>query len=310
MTSKSLRLAFAGTPELAATVLARLLADTDHAITKVLTQPDRPAGRGRKPRISPVKSLATEAGLPLSQPATVSELEAISLDDVDAMIVAAYGMILPTTVLEAPVHGCINIHTSLLPRWRGAAPIQRAIQHGDRETGVSIMLMDAGLDTGPVILQKTCAIASRETAGTLHDKLARLGSGAIIEALNQLAEGSATFEIQDESRATYAKKISKQEALLDWHLSAVDLERTIRAFNPAPVAHTVINGQDFRVWEADCKDRDCNDVPPGTIINCSRDGIEVACNPGILLLRKIQLPGKKPMPVSQVLNGRPAFLQS
>ncbi|MCG8324016.1 MAG: methionyl-tRNA formyltransferase [Thiotrichales bacterium] len=308
MTSRRLRLAFAGTPELAARILATLLHEARHTVVAVLTQPDRPAGRGRKIQASPVKQAARASGIEVYQPGSRSGLAAISiLDDIDALIVVAYGMIIPPEILDQPTYGCINVHTSLLPRWRGAAPIQRAIQHGDRETGVSIMQMDAGLDTGPVILQRKCPIAPRETAATLHDKLAGLGSQALSETLGLICSGSAAFTEQDNARANYADKITKQQARLDWRQPAEVLDRMIRAFNPAPVAHASLNGQELRIWEADC-DKATTTATPGTIINCSRDGIEVACAPGILKITRLQLPGKKPLNVSDLLNSRPAFL--
>jgi len=308
VTAKSLRLAFAGTPDLAARVLDRLLCDSGHRITTVYTQPDRRAGRGRKTRKSPVKVLAESRGLWVQQPATVSELEESSeFTDTDALIVVAYGLILPPSILHIPGFGCLNIHTSLLPRWRGAAPIQRAIEHGDSETGVSIMQMDAGLDTGPVLVQKSCPIDDRETAGTLHDKLARLGADAIIEALDTLINGTARYSVQDESRATYAHKISKQEAEINWNRSTIELDRMIRAFNPAPIAHTTLNGQPMRIWEAVPGGTDSPEASPGTIVRCDSVGIEVVCNPGTLVIKTLQIPGKRPMSADQFLHGRVDF---
>ncbi len=308
MTAKSLRLAFAGTPDLAAHVLNRLLCDTSHRITTVFTQPDRRAGRGRKTRISPVKSLAEAHKIHVEQPSTSSDLEQSgALANTDALIVVAYGLILPLSILHIPGFGCLNIHTSLLPRWRGAAPIQRAIEHGDSETGVSIMQMDAGLDTGPVLAQKSCPVDDRETAGTLHDKLARLGADAIIEALDTLINGTASYSEQDESRATYARKISKQEAEINWNRSAIELDSMIRAFNPAPIAHTTLNGQTMRIWEAVPGGTDSPQVSPGTILRCDSGGIEVACNPGTLIIKTLQIPGKRPMSADQFLHGRADF---
>lgn len=308
MTAKSLRLAFAGTPDLAARVLDRLLCDTSHRITTVYTQPDRRAGRGRKTRKSPVKTLAEAHKIHLEQPATSSDLgQSGALANTDALIVVAYGLILPPSILHIPGFGCLNIHTSLLPRWRGAAPIQRAIEHGDSETGVSIMQMDAGLDTGPVLVQKSCPVDNRETAGTLHDKLARLGADAIIEALDTLINGTARYSEQDESRATYAHKISKQEAEINWNRSTIELDRMIRAFNPAPIAHTTLNGQPMRIWEAVPGGTDSREASPGTILRCDSGGIEVACNPGTLIIKTLQIPGKRPMSADQFLHGRADF---
>ena len=311
MTSKQLRLAFAGTPDLAARILSSLLAETNLSIIKVFTQPDRPAGRGRKPRISPVKQVAVESGLPVQQPASSSELEqTFDLDSLDVMVVVAYGLIIPPAVLRTPRYGCLNIHTSLLPRWRGAAPVQRAIQYGDKETGVSIMQMDEGLDTGPVLMQSKCPINPTETAGSLYEKLAILGSRAIIRTLDELISGTISRETQDGSLVTYAHKIAKQEAQLDWNLSAEELERMVRAFNPAPVAFTSLNGQDMRIWESACNRNDHENIAPGTITGCTKEGIEVACKHGTLLIKKLQIPGKKPMTAVEFLNGRPDFFRT
>jgi len=311
VTSKQLRLAFAGTPDLAATVLTHLITNTEHYITSVFTQPDRPAGRGRKPRPSAVKQVTQNFGLEVHQPASRSELaQTAKLEDVDVMVVVAYGLIIPPSILQVPKYGCLNIHTSLLPRWRGAAPIQRAIQYGDRKTGISIMKMDEGLDTGPVMLQSECMIDPGDTAGTLQDKLATLGSAVIIQALDELASGTATYKTQDESQATYAPKITKQEAKLDWNQGADVLERTIRAFNPAPVAYTNLKGQDLRIWEAIGNMNHQNKNAPGNIVSYSKNGIEVACNPGTLLIKRLQIPGKRPMDIAEFMNGRPAFLLS
>ncbi len=311
MTPGQLRLAFAGTPDLAAYVLERLLTDTEHEIRMVFTQPDRPAGRGRKPRPGPVKQLALKYELNLSQPQSGADLaDSTGLEQLDAMIVVAYGLIIPPAVLQAPALGCINIHTSLLPRWRGAAPIQRAIQYGDHETGVTLMKMDAGLDTGPVIAQTRCPIAADETAGSLHDKLAVLGAGILIETLPRIADGSAEAVEQDDTRANYADKITKQEARIDWQERADVLERTVRAFNPAPVAHACLNGQELRIWEANCDMDNGASRAPGKIIAVANSGIVVACGKGRLILKRLQLPGKKPVAVAELLNGRPAFLQT
>lgn len=311
MTSKQLRLAFAGTPDLAATVLTHLITSTEHDITSVFTQPDRPAGRGRKPCPSAIKQVAQKFGLEVHQPASRSELaQTAKLENVDVMVVVAYGLIIPPSVLQVPRYGCLNIHTSLLPRWRGAAPIQRAIQYGDKKTGISIMKMDEGLDTGPVMRQSECKIAPDDTAGSLHDKLAKLGTAAIIQALDDLVSGAAIYKTQDESQATYAPKITKQEARLDWNQGAEVLERMIRAFNPAPVAHTNLKGQDLRIWEAIGNMHHRNKNAPGSIVSYSKNGIEVACNPGTLLIKRLQIPGKKPMGIAEFMNGRPAFLLS
>lgn len=310
MISRQLRLAFAGTPELAASILSDLLTKTEHQIVCVLTQPDRPAGRGKKLRFSPVKQRALDAGLPVFQPANKQELTEISeLGTVDLMVVVAYGVIIPESVLNAPEYGCINIHTSLLPRWRGAAPIQRSIEAGDSKTGVSIMQMDSGLDTGPVITQISCPIEQNETAESLHDKLTVLGSQGIRQTLDELVSGKLNYTEQDNSQATYASKIHKQEAELDWQQDALTLERKIRAFNPAPVAHTSLNGQNMKVWQAKATMQCDDNAAAGQIIDISKDGLYVACQSGQLLIQKLQLPGKKPVTVKELLNGRPAFLE-
>ncbi len=301
------RLAFAGTPDLAALVLNKLLQQGNLSVTHILTQPDRPAGRGRKLKAGPVKELGLLHSIPIEQAINSSELDPNDqLSQTDIMVVAAYGMILPEEILNRPKHGSINIHTSLLPRWRGAAPIQRAIEAGDSETGISIMQMDAGLDTGPILLQKSCSIDDDETAGSLHDKLALLGADAVIEILDILDKAKLNPQSQDNSKATYAKKIHKTEAKLDWNKTAAELQRKIRAFNPDPVCYSRLNDQDMRIWEADHKISN-HGHSPGTVLDCSNDAIEVACLEDSLLLRKIQIPGKKAIHVHEFLNGRPDF---
>lgn len=310
MTKTTLRLGFAGTPELAAVVLEHLLEYSSHRVEIIYTQPDRPAGRGRKLAVSPVKQLALQHRLQLEQPAKPSELDPERrLAGLDALVVVAYGMILPATLLGRPRHGCINVHTSLLPRWRGAAPIQRAIQAGDTETGVTIMQMDEGLDTGPILAQMHCPIAAHETSGSLHDKLARLGAVCLHETLDKIAASNIHPVSQDSRLATYANKISKAEARLDWMRPALELERTIRAFNPAPVAYTEINGVSLRLWEA-MVPADSAAAPSGTIVACSDQGIDVATADGVLRLLKIQPAGKRVMTVREFLNGRPDFFQA
>jgi len=244
-----LNIAFAGTPELATTILKVILEKSEHQIRMVLTQPDRPSGRGRKLTASPVKTLALEHGLDILQP-SASELIALQdrIAEMDLMIVAAYGMLLPETILNAPKYGCINIHTSLLPRWRGAAPIQRAIQAGDEETGITIMQMDIGLDTGPMLLQKKCPINTTDTSANLHERLASLGSECILEVLDKVIPGKLVPVDQDESQACYAGKITKSEARIDWTESAININCAIRAFNPAPVCHTELQGLPLRIW--------------------------------------------------------------
>lgn len=300
-------IAFAGTPELAATILATLLEKSRHHITMVLTQPDRPAGRGRKIISSPVKMLALENDLTVLQP---SKSELITLEkkisEVDLMVVTAYGMILPENILNAPAHGCINVHTSLLPRWRGAAPIQRAIQAGDNETGISIMQMDSGLDTGPVLLQKKCPINSSDTSGSLHNKLADLGSECLLDVLEAIASGNIKVTIQDESQANYANKITKSEARIDWSQAATNIDRMIRAFNPAPICHTELAGMPLRIWQAKVLDNDSTSTA-GKILSCDKAGIDVATGSGVLRILMLQPQGKRAMSVADFLNGNPGF---
>ncbi len=305
-----LRIVFAGTPEFAATALAALI-DARFEVVAVYTQPDRPAGRGRKLQPSPVKKMAEEHAIPVFQPETlkssgaVAQLRALKPD---VMVVAAYGLLLPPEVLELPPYGCLNIHASLLPRWRGAAPIQRAILAGDRETGITIMQMDEGLDTGAMLLKKSCPIHPDDTAASLHDRLARLGAEAIVEALQQLPQGRLIAEQQDDKQACYARKLSKQEAVIDWHLPAVTLDRLVRAFNPWPVAQTSLEGKTLRIWAA----RPLAENPgaaPGTIIETGPEGIDVACGEGVLRLTKLQPAGGKPMDVAAFLNGHAHLLR-
>jgi len=243
--SQALRIVFAGTPEFAAEHLKALL-DSPHEIVAVYTQPDRPAGRGQKLMPSPVKQLAAQHGLPVLQPPTLRAPEAqaeLAALQPDLMVVVAYGLILPQAVLDIPRLGCINSHASLLPRWRGAAPIQRAVQAGDAESGVTVMQMEAGLDTGPMLLKVSTPISAEDTGGSLHDRLARLGPPAVVEAIAGLAAGTLKGEVQNDALATYAHKLSKDEAKLDWSRPAVELERAVRAFDPWPVCHTTLNGE-------------------------------------------------------------------
>lgn len=307
MITTDFRLGFAGTPALAAVVMERLLRYPDYQICRVYTQPDRPAGRGRKLSMSPVKQLAQQHGIPVSQPEKSADFDAgQDLARVDILIVVAYGIILPAGILQRPRLGCINVHTSLLPRWRGAAPIQRAIEAGDTETGVSIMQMQEGLDTGPILHQARCPITTTDTSATLHDKLAALGATALVETLDKIRHGKVHPVAQDQQLATYAGKISKQEAVLDWSMPAVELERKIRAFYPAPMAQAEFNQTTFRIQEARVLDLPVNE-PPGNIIASSDEGIDVATGAGILRLTKIQPAGKRMMTAGEFLNGRPEF---
>ncbi|MEW5942430.1 MAG: methionyl-tRNA formyltransferase [Pseudomonadota bacterium] len=300
-----MRLIFAGTPEFASRALAALI-EAGHEIVLVLTQPDRPAGRGMKFVASPVKQLALLRGLPVLQPATLKTPEIqsqLALAGADAMIVAAYGLILPVAVLKIPRFGCLNIHASLLPRWRGAAPIQRALLAGDHETGITIMQMDEGLDTGLMLLRRAIPIAGDDTAQTLHDKLADLGAEAIVIALAHLEKGDLSAQPQDEASANYAAKLNKAEASLDWRKPAVELERAVRAYNPYPVAQTTFNGETWRIWRAQVAEGSVG--APGEIVRADREGILVACGTKALLLQEMQKPGGKRLAVAQLLPGNP-----
>jgi methionyl-tRNA formyltransferase len=300
-----MRIIFAGTPEFAARALAALIA-AGHTILLVLTQPDRPAGRGMKPHPSAVKQLAVEHGLPVLQPTSLKDAQAqaaLIQVEADVMVVAAYGLLLPQAVLDIPRHGCLNIHASLLPRWRGAAPIQRALLAGDRETGITIMQMDAGLDTGAMLSRAPLPIESDDTAQTLHDKLAALGAATIVMALQQLAQGDLRGEAQDEAQVTYAGKLQKSEAMLDWNKSAAKLERAVRAYNPFPVASARLDGEVIKIWRA----KPVAEAPgtPGEIVKVGRDGILVRCGDGALLIEEVQKAGGKRLAAAQFLAGHP-----
>ncbi|MGL6517808.1 methionyl-tRNA formyltransferase [Aeromonas caviae] len=300
-----LKLIFAGTPDFAARHLAALLS-SGHEVVAVYTQPDKPAGRGQKLTASPVKELALAHDLPVYQPAslrneaTQAELAALGAD---LMVVVAYGLILPKAVLDTPRLGCINVHGSLLPRWRGAAPIQRSIWAGDAETGVTIMQMDVGLDTGAMIRKVTCPIASDETSASLYDKLAGLGPQALVDTLDAMAAGDTAAEPQDDALANYAEKLSKEEARIDWSMDAVAIERCIRAFNPWPISWFDVAGQTVKVWQAEVVAQDHGQAV-GTLLKADKQGIEVATGQGVLRLLTLQPPGKKAMSVSDLLNSR------
>ena len=303
--SKKLRIIFAGTPDFAARHLDALLS-SGHQVVGVFTQPDRPAGRGKKLMPSPVKVLAEEHGLPVFQPVSLRPQEnqqLVSELNADVMVVVAYGLILPKAVLDMPRLGCINVHGSLLPRWRGAAPIQRSLWAGDNETGVTIMQMDVGLDTGDMLYKLACPITPEDTSATLYDKLADLGPQGLIKTLQQLADGKTQPEVQDESLVTYAEKLSKEEAQLDWSLSAAQLERCIRAFNPWPMSWLTIDEQPVKIWKASVIDGDSR-AEPGTIIDANKQGIQVATAEGILNLESLQPAGKKAMSAQDLLNSR------
>ena len=303
---RSLRLGFAGTPEFAVPALESL-SKSRHRIAAVFTKPDRAAGRGQKLHMSPVKARALELSLPVHQPASFKEpgaceeLEALGLD---ALVVVAYGLILPRAALGAPRLGCFNIHASLLPRWRGAAPIQRAILAGDRATGISIMRMEEKLDTGPVLLEHVIPIEPLDTAGTLHDRLAGLGGELICRAIDEVAAGCAVETAQLAEGVTYADKITKAEALIDWREDAEQVLRKVRAFNPVPVAETRLNGEQLRIWEAVPAESAASAVAPGTVLAASPSGIEVACGRGALRIARLQLAGRKPVAATEFIHAR------
>jgi len=305
MSTPPLRIIFAGTPEFAATSLEALIR-SEHQIVAVYTQPDRPAGRGRKLTPSPVKLVAQAAGITVCQPENFKQPEAqaqLARFDADLMIVAAYGLLLPQAVLDTPRLGCINVHASLLPRWRGAAPIHRALLAGDDETGITIMQMDAGLDTGAMLFKLACPIDTDDTSGSLHDRLADLGAEALLDALELLQRGTLQGEPQDNAQATYAHKLSKNEGEVDWGRSARELERQIRGLNPWPVAYSELQGERVRIWGAEALPQPC-DQPPGTLIDAGRDGLHVATGKGILSLTRLQLPNARQLDAADLLNAR------
>lgn len=299
-----MKIIFAGTPPFAASALAALL--DKHQVVAVLTQPDRPSGRGMQLTASPVKQLALQHGLTVLQPASLKS-EAVQREiaalDADVMVVAAYGLILPKAVLELPRYGCLNIHASLLPRWRGAAPIQRAILAGDSETGITIMQMDEGLDTGDMLSRHACPIAVDDTAQTLHDKLAKIGADSLLATLHSLEEGGLNPVRQDDSAACYAAKLLKGEAQIDWHQDAQQIARAVRAYNPFPVCQARLNDEVLKIWQAGVFPDRCG--KPGEILAVDKQGILVACGKGALLLTVLQRPGGKAQPVAQFLQAMP-----
>ena len=303
MSECTLRVGFAGTPEFAAAHL-RALIEAGFNIEVVLSQPDRPAGRGKKVMASPVKSLALEHNLPILQPDTLKDpnTQALLRDyQLDVLVVVAYGLLLPQPVLDIPRLGCINVHASLLPKWRGAAPVQRAIEAGDSQTGVCIMQMEAGLDTGPVLYSAICDIAPTTTAGTLFTELESIGPKALIHALEHLEALQNTATPQNHSASTYASKISKEEAFLDFTESAIQIDRKIRAFYPFPVTYTSAAGERIRIHAASPTISD-NKHPAGTVLAIDKSGILVQCGTGALRLEQVQLPNAKVLMVRDILN--------
>lgn len=302
--NKPLNIVFAGTPEFAALHLQRLI-DSEHNVIAVYSQPDRPAGRGKKLQASAVKQLAVKHAIPVLQPQSLKTTDAqITLAELraDIMVVVAYGLILPASILDIPKLGCLNVHGSLLPKWRGAAPIQRSIWAGDSESGVTIMQMDEGLDTGAMLFKQSLAITKQDTSTSLYQKLAEIGPNALLETLATLTQ--IIPQIQNEQHASYAKKLSKEEAKINWFLPAQQLERNIRAFNPWPVAFFNLNDSSIKVYSSEVVSNQNSDIPAGQIVESDKQGILVATGNDYLLLSKLQLPGKKPMSAADVLNGK------
>lgn len=301
-----MKIIFAGTPDFAAAHLQALIDCDQHQIVAVYTQPDRPAGRGKKLTASAVKNLALDHQLTVLQPPSLKDIEAqqqLASFNADLMIVVAYGLILPQAILDIPRLGCVNVHGSLLPKWRGAAPIQRAVEAGDKETGICIMQMDAGLDTGPVISVARCPIEDTDTSGSIYQKLAELGGPTLLNALDKIDSGVAIAEQQDDALSTYARKIDKSEARIDWPTPAVEIARRVRAFNPMPTTFSFIAGERVKIWSAIAVGADSS-ATAGTIVEATNHGLLVQTGSGGLLISDIQLAGKSRMPVSELLKSK------
>jgi len=302
-----MKIIFAGTPEFAVPCLQVLL-DSEHEVCAVYTQPDRPAGRGRKLQPSPVKELALSAGIPVFQPLTLKtdeDLQQISALNADLMVVVAYGMILTQAVLDVPRLGCINVHASLLPRWRGAAPIQRALMAGDEHSGVTIMRIVRKLDAGDMLHKESCAIEPTDTASALHDKLSALGAIGLVKVLAQLEAGTVQPEVQDEALVTYAEKLDKSEGVIDWTQAAADIARKVRGLNAWPVAQTLYQDKVLRIWQAQALDEEAAGLQAG-VVRCVDKNMDVATGQGWLRLLEVQLPGGKRMPVQAFLSAHDA----
>ena len=306
-----MRIVFAGTPDFAATHLSALLS-AKHDVVAVYTQPDRPAGRGKKLQPSAVKKLAVEQGIDVYQPNNFKQEDDIQqLRDLkpDLFIVVAYGLLLPQAVLDIPTKMCINSHASILPRWRGAAPIQRAVEAGDAISGVTVMQMELGLDTGPMLHKVETPIMPSDTGGTLHDRLAELGSQAIVEVANKFVAGPVLGEVQDDAQSCYARKLTKEEAIINWHLPASDIIQKVKAFNPFPMCYTLLGDNRIRVLKAQVYPQ-VHKAMPGTVLAINSMGITIACKEQAITLEQVQLPGKKPMLVSDLLNGKHPFQEN
>ncbi|MDE1325546.1 methionyl-tRNA formyltransferase [Vibrio aestuarianus] len=308
--SQSLRIVFAGTPDFAARHLAALLS-SEHEVIAVYTQPDRPAGRGKKLTASPVKQIAVEHNIEVYQPENFKSDQAkqqLAELNADLMVVVAYGLLLPQAVLDTPRLGCINVHGSILPRWRGAAPIQRSIWAGDSETGVTIMQMDIGLDTGDMLKIATLPIEATDTSASMYGKLAELGPQALVDCIADIASDKAIATKQDDALANYAKKLSKEEAKIDWSMDATFIERCVRAFNPWPMSHFDVAENTIKVWQSRVEAQTSNQ-PVGTIVKADKSGIYVATGNGLLVLEQLQVPGKKALPVQDILNARASWFE-